>query len=69
MELAAAREAMLSGSGREAELERQHQLMLEQEREKRIQHIQQIGIKRMMQAGLARGARLRLGIMGLDSFP
>ena len=36
-------------------MERQMQLKLEQEKEKRVAHLQQLGVKRLMQQGLARG--------------
>ena len=38
-DLIAAREAALSGNGCEVELHRQHEAMLEAEREKRVQHL------------------------------
>ena len=55
MDLIAAREAALSGNGREVELHRQHEAMLEAEREKRVQHLSEIGLKRMMNHKLAMG--------------
>ena len=55
MELIAARENALSGNGREFELQRQHEAMLEAEREKRVAHLQGIGVRRLMQQGIARG--------------
>ena len=54
-ELMAAREAALAGDGREAEVERLHKLALEQEKEKRVAHLQQMGVRRLLQQGLARG--------------
>ena len=54
-ELEAARQAMLDGRGQEAELKRQMGEALEQEKEKRVNHLQQMGVKRLMNAGLARG--------------
>ena len=54
-ELTAARELMLSGKGQEAELARLHEEQLEKEKEKRVQGIATVGIRRMMQAGLAKG--------------
>ena len=54
-ELKKAREDMLAGRGMEAERERLMQEELEREREKRVAHLQQIGVRRLMQQGLARG--------------
>ena len=54
-ELSAARKAMLEGRGAEAERERLMQEELEREREKRVAHLQQLGVRRLMQQGLARG--------------
>ena len=54
-ELARAREAMLAGRGHEAEMERLMQQKLAEEKEKRVQHLQQIGVRRIANMGLARG--------------
>ena len=54
-ELADARQAMLDGRGMEAEKERRMQEQLEQEREARVQHLANVGLRRMFQQGLARG--------------
>ena len=54
-QLAEAREAMINGTGREMELERRMQEELEREKEKRIAGLQQQGMKRLMNQGLARG--------------
>ena len=54
-ELAKAREAALSGRGQEAEMERLMKEELEKEREKRVQHLQSIGVRRLIQSALARG--------------
>jgi phospholipase/lecithinase/hemolysin len=54
-ELAQARKAMLEGSGREEEMKRLAELELEKEREKRVQHLQQLGVRRLVNMGLARG--------------
>ena len=49
-ELLRTREAALAGTGREAELERLHHLKLEEEREKRVQHLGEIGVSMMNEA-------------------
>ena len=54
-QLADARTAMIEGRGQEAERERQMQEQLEKEREARVKHLGQMGLKRIMQQGLARG--------------
>ena len=43
------------GNGQEAERERLLQEQLAAEREKRVAHLQQLGVRRLMQQGLARG--------------
>ena len=54
-ELEDARSSMLAGNGREAELKRLMEEELEREKEKRIAGLQQQGMKRLMNQGLARG--------------
>ena len=54
-DLAAAREAMLNGTGVEAEMQRMMDEQLERERQKRVEHIAQIGLRRMFQGALAKG--------------
>ena len=51
-ELRQAREDMLTGRGLEAEKQRLMQEELEREREKRVAHLQQLGVRRLMQQGL-----------------
>ena len=55
LELKEAREAMMAGRGMQAELERQAEEALEAERAKRVEHLGQLGIKKLMNQGLARG--------------
>ena len=71
-ELNTARAQALNGTGREAELERQMALQLEEERERRVQHLGQLGIKRMMNHKLSLCIRVCFGpsvshITGMDS--
>ena len=54
-ELMQARKAMLEGRGMEAERERLAAEQLEAERQKRVEHLAQVGMRRIMQQGLARG--------------
>ena len=54
-ELKEAREVMLAGRGQEAELKRLAEEELEREREKRVAHLGEMGVKRLMNQGLARG--------------
>ena len=54
-ELAEARKAMREGRGHEAEMQRLHEEKLEAEKEKRVAHLQQLGVRRLCQQGLARG--------------
>ena len=54
-ELKHAREAMISGRGQEMEAQRRLQEDLEREKEKRVQHLQHIGMRRMLHQGLAKG--------------
>ena len=54
-ELEDARMAMLNGSGREAELQRLAEEQLEREREKRVEHLKQVAIRRIALKDLARG--------------
>ena len=54
-ELADARAAMLDGRGQEAEMMRLAQEELEREKEKRVQHLAQLGLKRMINGKLAMG--------------
>jgi len=55
IELRAARESMLAGHGKEAELKRRMEEQLEEEREKRIAHLHQVGLRRLFQKDLAKG--------------
>jgi len=55
LDLIAARDAMLAGNGKESELKRRAEEQLAAEREKRVLHLQQIGVRRLFQQGLARG--------------
>jgi Ca2+-binding EF-hand superfamily protein len=55
LELIAARDALLNESGKEEELKRKMEQQLDKEREKRVAHLAQLGVKRLMQQGLARG--------------
>jgi len=54
-ELAAAREAMAAGKGKEYELQQQMEETLALEREKRVAHLQQLAARRIGQQGLAKG--------------
>ena len=54
-ELAEARDLMASGKGQEMELKRRMEEELELEKEKRVAHLQQMGMKRLMNQGIARG--------------
>ena len=54
-ELFQARKAMAEGRGLEAERERRAQEELEAERQARVEHLANVGIRRMFQQGLARG--------------
>ena len=54
-ELASLRDALASGKGQELELRRQMEAQLEAEREKRIAHLGEIGVKRMMNQKLSMG--------------
>ena len=54
-ELNEARKAMAEGRGLEMEKERQMQEQLEVERAKRVEHLANVGLRRMFQQGLARG--------------
>ena len=54
-ELKEARDAMLSGNGRAAEMQRLMEEELEREKEKRVAHLGEMGVKRLMNQGLARG--------------
>ena len=54
-ELAAEKQKTAIGTGKEAELARLHQLQLEEEKEKRVAHLGQIGVKRMMNQKLSMG--------------
>jgi len=54
-ELEAARRAMLDGTGREAELQRLAEDRLELEREKRVEHLKSVAIRRIALKDLARG--------------
>ena len=54
-DLAAAREAMLDGTGREAELQRQAEEQLAAEREKRIEHAQHMAMMRLSKKELVMG--------------
>ena len=54
-DLAAARQAMLEGRGQEAELQRQMDERLAREKEKRIEHTQQMAIRRIGKRELYRG--------------
>ena len=55
MQLMVAREAMLAGNGKEAELKRQMEAQLEEERIKRVEHLANVGLRRIFQQSLARG--------------
>ena len=54
-ELEQARDAMLEGRGQEAELARQMEAKLEEEREKRIEHTKQMAVRRIGKRDLTRG--------------
>ena len=54
-ELAEARKAMAEGRGMEAEMQRRYDEQLEMERAKRVEHLAQVGVRRMFQQGLAKG--------------
>ena len=54
-ELEQARQAMHAGRATDEALKRQMEEELEREREKRVAHLQQLGVKRLMNQGLARG--------------
>ena len=54
-ELNEARKAMAAGLGQEAEKARQLAEQLEAERVARVEHLGKMGVKRLMQMGLARG--------------
>ena len=54
-ELEDARQAMAAGLGEEAQAQRLLEEQLQAEKEKRVLHLQQVGIRRMLKAGLARG--------------
>ena len=54
-ELEKARANMMAGRGKEAELQRRMEEELEAEKEKRVAHLGQMGVRRLMQQGLARG--------------
>ena len=56
-ELVEARKAMAEGRGMEMELQRQHELQLEEERQKRVEHLAKVGMRRIMQQGLAKAGR------------
>ena len=53
-ELAEARQAMASGNGKEVELQKQYEEQLEAEREKRVRHLQQAGLKTLCALALGR---------------
>ena len=54
-ELNALRMAALSGRAQEAELQRQMETRLEEEREKRVSQLMQVGMKRIMNRDLSLG--------------
>ena len=54
-ELKAAREAMAAGVGQEAEIRRKMEEELEREKEKRVAHLGEMGVRRLMNQGLTRG--------------
>jgi hypothetical protein len=54
-ELARAREAALNGTAREEELARQRAEEAEREKEKRVAHLGEMGVRRLMNQGLTRG--------------
>ena len=54
-DLADTRKAILEGRGMEAERQRLADEKLEAEKEKRVLHLQQLGIRRLTQQGIARG--------------
>jgi len=54
-ELAEAREAMAAGHGQEVELRRQMEERLQEEKRKRVEHLQDLGVRRLLHAALGRG--------------
>ena len=54
-ELEDMRQAMADGKGQEYELQRQHEAEIEAERQKRVEHLAKVGVRRIMQHGLAKG--------------
>jgi len=54
-ELKAAREAMAASFGQEAEIRRKMEEELEREKEKRVAHLGEMGVRRLMNQGLTRG--------------
>ena len=54
-ELGEAREAMAAGHGQEVELRRKMEERLQEEKRRRVEHLQALGVRRLLHAALARG--------------
>ena len=54
-ELDLTKQELQAATSKDSEQNRRHQLMLEAEKDKRVAHLQGIGVRRLMQQGLARG--------------